>query len=182
MNGKDELIKLIKTNPIAVWAVISGIVAFIVYAIVFTPLMKQMNVKYAECKRAENEIVSTRNIIDGAKALGKSYGSRVLISEKEAASGIEEFTKHAKGLGVNFIYIKPQNTILKKDTPYKILPIEMELEANDSQFVAFMGSIDELKKTIIAVHDFDIKPDAADRTKLRAKITINLYLSARDGV
>jgi Tfp pilus assembly protein PilO len=62
------------------------------------------------------------------------------------------------------------------------MPIELELEANDKQFVDFLGSIDELKKAIVTVNNMDITPDPNNRARLRVKTTLHLYLSTREDV
>lgn len=180
MNVKNDLLKLIKDNPMAVIIIAIVIAAFIAYATIFTPLMKETKIKYLECRHYEIECLNAHNIIEYSRTIGKSYGGRVLISEKEAATGIEEFTEHAKNLGINFISIKPQNTVLKEGTPYKIMPIELELEADGKQFVDFLGSIDDLKKAIVTVDSFDITPESGDRTRLHAKMVIDLYLSVKE--
>lgn len=182
MNVKNDLMKLIKENMMTVLAAVVLIAAFIVYAVIFIPTMNNMKTKYAECRQCESEVMNAHNIIGYAGKIGKSYGGRILISEKEAATGIEEFTEDAKALGTRFLSVKPQNTILKEGTPYKVMPIEIELEALDKQFVDFLGSIDELKKAIVTVDSLDITPDNSDRTRLHAKMVIYLYLSAREGV
>lgn len=182
MKGKDDLIKLVKDNLMAVIAIAIVIAAFIVYAVIFTPMTKEMKIKYLECRHCEGDVMNARNIIEYAKTIGKSYGGRILISEKEAAAGIDEFTEHAKDSGISFLSIKPQDTILKEGAPYKIMPIELELEADDKQFVDFLGSIDELKKVIVTVDSFDITPEANNRARLHAKMVIHIYLSLREDV
>lgn len=179
MSVKNNLIKLIKENPMAVLAVVVIVAAFVVYVIVFVPMMNNMKTKYIECRSCENNVMNAHNIIEYSRTISKSYGGRILISEKEAATGIDEFTEHAKKLGIHFLCIKPQTTILKQGTPYKIMPIELELEANDKQFVNFLGSIDELKKAIVTVNNFVITPESNDRTRLHVKMVIDVYLSIR---
>jgi hypothetical protein len=56
----------------------------------------------------------------------------------------------------------------------------MEIEANDTQLVKFMGSIDELKKAIVKVRSFDIVPDKSDRRILNMHMIIDLYLSSKE--
>ncbi|MDP3791436.1 MAG: type 4a pilus biogenesis protein PilO [Candidatus Omnitrophota bacterium] len=180
MNVKNEVVKLVKDNPVVALAAVIAIAAFIIYAIVFIPMMNEMKIKYVECRRLENDVTNARKIIDYAKTMGKPYGGRILISEKEAATGIDEFTEHAKERGIEFIAVKPQNTISKEGMVYKIMPIELELEADDKQFVDFLGSIDELKKAIVTVNSMDITPDESNNARLLVKMTIYVYLSARE--
>ena len=177
MSGNINLMKLIKENQIAAIAIACATAAVIVYLIMFAPLAKNLKLKYTECRICENQVLDARNLISYARNIDKSYAGRVLISEKEAAAGIDEFIKHGKSLGVHFISVKPGNIIIKEDAYYKILPMDLEIEAADKQFVSFMGSIDELKKAIVTVDSFDITPDMQDRRKLHADMIINIYLS-----
>jgi len=181
MRDSGRLIKLIKENQIIVIAVSVLIAISVIYFIIFIPLIRELKVKYTECRLCEGQTVYARSLIGYASHLDASSGERVLVSEKEAAEGLDEFTNHGKSLGINFISIKPKEIIVKEGVPYKILPIELEIEATDKQFVSFMGSIDELKKAIITVNSFDINPDRQNRTLLEAKMVINMYLSAKSG-
>lgn len=180
MNGKFGLIKLIKANQ--TMAIIIAIVVIIsfVYGIFFFPRMKELRAKYLDCRLCESQVVDARNLIEAVSRLNKEFGARVLISEKEAASGIDEFTKHSKSLGINFLSMKPGNVIIPEGMPYKILPIEMEIEATGEQFVKFVGSIDELKKAIITVKSFGIMPNKDDGRRLKIDMVIDLYLSLKE--
>jgi hypothetical protein len=181
MSDSKRLIKLIKENQIIVITISVLTAISVIYFIIFIPLIRELKVKYAECRLCEGETVYARSLIGYASHLDASAGERVLMSEKEAAEGLDEFTNHGRSLGVDFISIKPKEIIAKEETPYKILPIELEIKATDKQFVDFIGSIDALKKAIITVNSFDITPDRQNRTLLEAKIVINMYLSAKSG-
>jgi len=148
MNVNIKLIKLIKENQVITIIIACVIVVLITYLVIFAPLMKNLRIKYVECRNCENQILDARNLISYARNIDKSYAGRVLISEKEAAAGVDEFIKHGKALGINFVSVKPRDVIIKEGSPYKILPIELDIEAQDKQLVDFMGSIDELKKAI----------------------------------
>lgn len=180
MSGKFELMKLIKANQIIVIIAAIAVIISLIYGIFFFPRMKELRARYLDCRLCESQVTDARNLIEAASKLNKEYGSRILISEKEAASGIDEFTKHSKALGVNFLSMKPGDIIMPEGMPYKILPIEIEIEATGEQFVKFIGSIDELKKAIVTVKSLDITPDEADSRKLKVSIIIDMYLSLKD--
>lgn len=180
MDNKINLLKLIRENQIAAIAVAAIIAVFVVYAVVFVPLTKTIREKYALCRTCEIQVSDARNLINYARNIDKSYGGRVLISEREAAAGIDELIKHGKSLGIDFVSVKPRNLITKEGMAYKILPVELDIESAYKQFVSFMGSIDELKKAIVAVDAFDITPDTQDRNRLHVKMVINIYLSKKE--
>jgi len=175
-----DLIGLIRKNQAAAIASGAALAVATAYLVFFAPLLKELGSKYAECRSCENQVIDARNLVDLGDKIDKEYGGRVLLSEKEAAAGIDEFTKHGKSLGVSFISMKPGEIVAKEGAPYKILPIDMELEANDAQLVKFMGSIDELKKAIVKVKSFDITPTKNDRRTLNAHMVIDLYLSVKE--
>jgi Tfp pilus assembly protein PilO len=180
MNGKFDLMKLIRANQmIAIMAAIAVSISLI-YGIFFFPRIRALHAKYLDCRSCENQIADARNLIDAASKLNKESGTRILISEKEASLGIDEFTRYSKSLGINFLSIKPGNVITPEGMPYKILPIEMEIEASGEQFVKFLGSIDELKKAIVTVQSLDMKPDEKDDKRLRVDMVIYMYLSLKD--
>lgn len=180
MKNSQDILNFIRKNRAI--AIVAGAVAagLIVYILFFAPLARKLGMAYLECRSCESEVAEGRNLIEYARNIDKSYGRRVLLSEKDAAGAIEGLTEHGKALGINFISIKPRDIIIKEGLPYKILPIEMELEAADRQFVDFIGSIDELKKAIVTVDSFDIKPDKIDGKKLSAKVVIDVYLSLKE--
>jgi Tfp pilus assembly protein PilO len=181
MNGKFDLIKLIRANQMVSVMVVIAIIMSFVYGMLFFPRMKVLRAKYLDCRSCESQVSDARNLIEAVSRLSKESGARTLISEKEAASGIDEFTKHSKSLGINFISMKPGDVITPKGMPYKILPIEMEIEATGEQFVKFAGSIDELKKAIVTVKSFNIMPNKDDFRRLKIDMVVDIYLSLKDG-
>ena len=140
-------------------------------------LAAKLKNRYIECRNCENDVLAARNLIESA---GKNLGNMTLMTEKDVPLAIEELTRHGKLKGVSFISMQPKEIVLDKDSNYKILPIEMEITAGDKQFSEFLGSLDELKKTLIKIKRFDIVPANEDRTILRARITLEIYLSARE--
>ena len=177
MNANIDIKKIIKENQAAVLSLSAVLIIIFAYLVVFAPIANKLRFKYMECCSYESRVAGARSIIEMGRKIDKEYGSRVLISEDQAAAGIEELTRYGKSLGINFISIKPQKIKTEDRTRYSILPLELLLEANGEEFVAFVGSIDELKKTIVTVKSFNITPDKMDRKKLKIDMVINIYLS-----
>lgn len=155
----------------------AAVVTVVIYAIIYKPLINRLKVSYRECRLCENQVADARNMIEIA---GKTSGDRVLVAEKDTLFAMDELTKHGKTMGVNFISIRPGNIVDDPSAKYKILPIDMEIEASDEQASKFIGSLDELKKAVMKVKSFDISPDEHDRTKVKAKLTVDMYLSKRE--
>lgn len=181
MKIKIDLIKYVKENPLVTAMAAVLIAAILVYLVIFVPVIRQLQVKYTECRVMESQIADAQNLIAYADKIDSSCRGRVLVSERDAAQGLDEFTAHAKSLGVNFISMKPGDIIMKEGGVYKILPVELEIKTTGKQLVDFMGSIDELKKVIVTVDSFNITPDKEMRDELDVDMVINIYLSAKDG-
>jgi len=152
-------------------------VILLVYLMLFAPLMQRLGIKYQECRVCENEAIYARNTIKDA---GRLYGDRVLMTEKEVSVAIDELAKHGKDIGINFISMTPREIVQEKGAKYKMLPVEMEIEAEDQKFSEFLGSLDELKLALIKVKSFDIIPNPEDRTRLKAVLVVDMYLSGQE--
>lgn len=172
--GKIELTgeKLI----IALCAAAAALI-LIIYMVVYKPLINKLKMSYGECKLCEDQAADARGVIEIA---GKISGDRILVSEKDTLFAMDELTKHGKEMGVNFVSMKPGNVIDDNTSKYKILPIDMEIEAPDEKALNFIGSLDDLKKAVIKVKSFDVVPDEHDRTRVKAKLTVDMYLSKRE--
>jgi hypothetical protein len=109
---------LIKKNRAAAIAIGIALCAIIAYLIFFVPALNKLGSKYAECRSCENRVIDARNLVELGDKIDKAYGGRVLLSEKEASTGIDEFTKHGKSLGVSFVSMKPGEIIIK-DIAYR---------------------------------------------------------------
>ena len=181
MKDKIDIIKIVKENQVVALIISTVFIVIFIYILVFVPLANKLRIKYLECVGSEGQVADTRHLIEMGHKIDKEYGSRVLISEQQAAAGIEEFTRYGKSLGISFLSMKPQDIIKQESAQYKILPLELSFEASGEQFVKFIGTIDELKKVIVTVKSFNITPEAGDRKKLRVNMVINIYLSLEEG-
>lgn len=170
-------IEMTKQGFIAAVSAVVVIAIFLIYTFVYMPLIHKLKTSYLECKLCENQLADARNIIGLA---GKTNSDKILVAEKDALLAMDELTKHGKEMKVDFVSMKPGDIAIGSDGDYKTLPIDMDIEASDEQFANFLGSLDNLKKAVIKVKSFDAIPDEKDRTKLKARLTVNMYLSKRD--
>lgn len=170
----------IKLTPQKIVLGICGAIALgalVVDAIFYLPLMGRFKSVYFECRTCENEVLEARNIIE---SVGKNTSDRTLMTEKEVLFAMDEFVKQGKAKGVNFIFIKPRDAHEVQGAPYKTMPIDMEIEGPDENLSEFIGSLDELKKAVVKIKSFEITPNADNRTRLTAKVTIDVYITTRD--
>jgi len=176
-----KVIKInIKFTPQKVALAICGAIALIALeadAVFYLPLLGRFKSAYLECRSLENQVLDARNIID---SVGNNTSDRTLLTEKEVLFAIDEFVNQGKVKGINFVSIKPRDAQEVQGAPYKTMPIDMEVEGPDEKVSEFMGSLDELKKAVVKIKSFEITPKADDRARITAKITIDVYITARD--
>jgi len=98
MVSKSDVVKFIKENSLLVIAAGLVILLLIVYFSVFAPLLGGLKAKYLEYKRYENSIRDARALIAYSKNIDKACGGRMLISEEEAATSIDNVTGMASPL------------------------------------------------------------------------------------
>lgn len=173
--GKIEL--TLEKLIIAVAAAVT-IAALALYIVFYMPIIKELKVKYSECSSIERDVMDTRNTIETA---GKVYGSRILPTEEEVSSAIDELTKYgAKIEGVNFISISPKEIKKGKDAEYKIMPIEMEVKSSYAQLGVFLGSLDDMEKGVVKVKSFNIDRDETKPGQFIIDVVIDVYISGRE--
>ena len=165
-------IKLTKEKRIILIGVLIAVILG-VYLISFIPLMKELRTRYPESKSIENNILEVRNIIEAARGTDVK---RTIIAEDDASRAISEVTGHGRLNGINFISINPGNIKKEEGLRYKILPLETKIKSTYEQIGIFLGSLDELEKTLVTVKSFKISPDKEGPSKLTANLVIYIYL------
>jgi hypothetical protein len=169
----------IKLTPQKIVLAICGVIALgtlVADAIFYLPLMGRFKSVYFECRTCENQVLEARNIID---SVGNNTSDRTLMTEKEVQFAMDEFVNQGKAKGINFISIRPGDVQEVQGAPYKTMSIDMEVEGPDEKISEFIGSLDELKKAVIKIKSFEITPNPENRTILKARITIDVYITAR---
>jgi hypothetical protein len=167
-------IEMTRERIIALIALGAVVLAVAVYLVVYAPLVGELRRKGAECHAAERAVLDARAVIESA---GRISGTRTLMTEKDISLGIDELAKHGKRMGVTFIHISPKEIVPEPDTPYKVLPIEMEVEAPAEKLFAFIGSLDNFQNALVKVRSLNIAHVYHDKERLNAKIIVALYLS-----
>ena len=145
------------------------------YIVFYAPLIRDLRMKRLECKSAENEVLECRNIIESS---GK--GGRMLITEEDVSYAIDELARQGKFKGVNFISMNPKKIEKKdKNSQYKILPVEIEINSTYEELGVFLGSLDDLEKGLVKVKSFDITADKEDPSKLTTDLVAEIYMSGQ---
>lgn len=166
--------ELTRERTITIALIASAVTALLTYMIFYAPVIKKLRASHLECKSCENQAINARNMIEAAS---RSIAKKTLISENGVPLAIDELAKLGKSMEITFISIKPMEIVAGSESGYKVLPIDMEVEAADKRFSDFLGSLDELKGSIVKVKKFDITPNVEDRSRLKAKMSVDMYLS-----
>jgi hypothetical protein len=170
-------IELAGRNLVIAISAVAAVIAIVVYAVFYVPILKDIGAKGSECRMCEGRLADARELVASS---GKTLDSRVLMSEDRISLAMDELTKYGKAMGVNFISITPKNIADEKGAEYRILPVEIEIKAADEKFSEFLGALENQKKTVVKVESFDIVPEETDPSRVNAKLTIDLYISKRE--
>lgn len=163
---------LTQKRLIIILAAAFGIIALAAYFVFYAPLLSNLRTKFLERGLRETIVFDTRSAVESA---GKVYEGRILPTEKNISQAIDELTKHGKLKGVNFISINPKEPKEGGDSEYKILPVEMKIESTYEQLAVFLGSVDELDKSLVRVISFNIIPGEKDPEKTITDLAVNMY-------
>lgn len=150
--------------------------SFIVYLVFYQPLFYQMKIKGGHCHSLEGQVKEMRKSLGTLKIKDRE---KVLINEEEVSMALRELTLQGKSAGVNFVSVTPKEAQKPAGSPYRILPIETELESTYEAFGTFLGSLDKLQKGIVTVGQFKAVPSKPDSLELHAQLTLNLYLGEK---
>ncbi|NQT06640.1 MAG: type 4a pilus biogenesis protein PilO [Candidatus Omnitrophica bacterium] len=152
----------------------------LVYSIIFKPLITKIRNAQRECDTCETHVTNARDFIESVNI---TWTESSVLTEEDVSFAIDELTKHGKKKNINYVSITPKETEQKKDMPYPILPIEMEIESDYRSIGEFLGSLDDLKDSLITVRSFVIKPyvkkqsnEEVDHDMLTTNLVINMYL------
>ena len=156
--------------------IIIGIIIIIItglYIFLYGPLMSKLRTAYLECCAIEADADQARQSTVSVK---KGDIKRGLIKEEEISFAIDELTKQGKLEGVNFISMTP-GEIEKSKAPYAILPIKIEAESSYEKLGTFLGTLDELERSLVTIRSFKITPTKENPSELRAELVVNMYIT-----
>jgi Tfp pilus assembly protein PilO len=164
---KDNLKKIVISAMV--------IAAIVVYFIFFKPLLKELEVKYAKYKSLDSTMVKARQMASSAQAQGAESS---ILTKKDISLAIDELTNRGQELSIDFIALTPGKS--EKEALYEVFPIDMEIKSGYKKLGLFLGALSKLEKSLISVKSFVIVPEEGDNGKLKAKISLKMYLLAQD--
>lgn len=166
-------IELTKEKQIFVIWVPSALVVLGLFFVFYMPLMKDLRVKYSQCRVIEKKVLESRKILGSS---GVAADGRELLSEEAVPAAINELAEQGMKNGISFVSISPKE-INAKNPQYKVLPIEMVIESSYGKLGAFLGTLGDLKKALARVKSFDITSSRDDPKKRMANLVVELYFA-----
>jgi len=166
---KEKLMTLV---PIAVLIAVIG-----VFLTFYIPLIQRSRELHIQCKSIEEKERKTKNVIKFASVISSR---RVLMTEEDVSYATDELTRLGKERGVDFISIRPGEMQKDESAEYKILPVELQLESTYKQLGMFLGSLDDVEKSLITVKSFNVVPDPENTSRLMTDLVVDVYLSGRE--
>lgn len=151
-----------------------GVAGLVLFFSLYLPLGRGLKIRGSECRILETEIGQAQ---EGLSLFRKNGRGKSLITEEEVSRAIDELTRQGKSLGINFISLTPRQAEKSEGSRFRIFPIEMETESTYEALGRFLGSLDELQKSLVTVGGFDVIPNEGNPSKLKAKLTVQMYLA-----
>ena len=169
----DFKVEIIRERFLAVMCGAAIVIGVGLYVFLYRPLIVRLGGSSMECRAIEKEALDMREAIAVLKTKEKKKG---LIAEEEVSGAVEELTREGKSMGVNFASITQKDLTISEEE-YIECPIEIDAEAGYKALGLFMGSLDNLEKSLVTVERVSMKPDSENPAKLNARMLINIYLS-----
>lgn len=164
--------KIDKQRLVIIVSVAAAIALLGVYLILFRPLIHKLKLSHLECRGLEREVSQARDAIN---SWNLKESKKELVSEADLALAIEELTKKGKVKGINFISLTPKQ-IEGQQAPYKLLPIDLELEAPVVALSDFLGKLDDLNKSVVRIRKLNIVSNKANPKISTARLSLDMYI------
>jgi len=133
-----------------------------------------------------HRLIQTKNqVILKEKEISELQSQTQLLSAKEkkklpslrgVSLAIDELSKLGADNKIDFVSIDPRQTQIVSSMPYQILPIDMVVESEYDDLGRFLGSLENLKQSLVTLERLQIQRDEKILPRLRIKLTVNMYL------
>lgn len=140
-------------------------------SLVYLPLWKNLQAKSFDYRQEQERLKQIKQ----EAVLGDKIKAKLITSEDEIPQALDEMVRKARALGISFESMKRKD-LLTLDKNYKILPISIEASVEFQGLAEFLGSLENLRRSVIVVNQLDISRDKELLPRLRANIELGMYL------
>lgn len=151
-------------------------VALGLYLFLYRPVLKELRATRTKYAAMNPELERAQKLAEMLKPIETD---RRLISEKDISIAIDELTRLGNAKGINFISMRPGAAEERKDAPYKIMPITIEIESTYEELGIFLGALDDLERSLITIDEFNIISQSDDPVKLKTLLEVHMYIAER---
>lgn len=144
---------------------------FLLFGFIYFPLLKEIRKKDSFWKDLKEQLKTAENLRDFQKAgIHKRF-----VSQKDLGLVLDKITEAAKSRSLNFKSISQEE--VKALDGYRVLPVEMELDADYKQFGLFLGDLENLQDALVTVENFRLSSDEQLLPKILCSLTLNIYIT-----
>ena len=143
-----------------------------VLLLVYLPLLAQVRKKGNELNGLTDRLRASEAELAGVS--GDAGGKRI-IPESGASALVDRITREGKNCLLDFKSIA-QKEIRPFEDGYRVLPLQLEIEAGFEQLGVFLEKLDNMEEGIVSVDSFQILRDERLLPKVSALLNLNLYL------
>lgn len=149
----------------------TAVFLFMLFGFIYFPLLKEIRKKDSLWKGLKEQLKTAENLRDFQKAgIHKRF-----VSQKELGLVLDKITEAAKSRSLNFKSISQQE--IKALDGYRVLPVEMELEADYKQLGFFLGDLENLQDALVTVENFRLSSDERLLPEILCSLTLNIYIT-----
>lgn len=144
---------------------------FLLFTFTYFPLLKEIRGRGSLWKNLKEQLRTAENLRD----FQKSGIHKRLVSQKELVLVLDKITEAAKSRSLNFKSISQQE--IKASDGYRVLPLEMELDADYKQLGLFLGDLENLQDALVTVENCQASSDEKLLPRILCSLTLNIYIT-----
>ena len=161
----------LKNWLISVFVILAVICAFLIN-FTYIPLAR----KLGDIRTRYRQETSRLEKIKGEVSTADKIKAKIIIYSQDLSQALDELTKRANGLGVEFDLLKPQEPIgLGKD--YQVLPILIESACSFEALGSFLGSLEDLTESVVVLNRLEIVREQDLLPDLKVSLELGMYLA-----
>lgn len=202
MNLIDRIIKIINRDKKTLYAAvfISFVVLFVIFYYVFLPALKQSRALSIKIKEKRTELTRTQIRTSEYKFLEDQIGKakeqlgtlkKKILWERDISSFLNEVTKLASGLKIEFVNLKPESLSMFQQEGNKgpgrgarkapadylsaKIPIAATMRSTYSDLVSFLERVEEANK-FITIDAIILESSSSDIYKHNIRMTLSIFV------
>lgn len=144
---------------------------FLLFTFIYFPLLGEIRERGFLWKSLGEQLKMAENLRDFQKAgIHKRF-----VSQKELVLVLDKITEAAKSRLLEFRSISQQE--IKAIDGYRVLPVEMEIDADYKHLGLFLGDLENLQDALVTVKNIQINSDEKLLPRISSSLTINIYIT-----